>query len=83
MKKYFRCGECGADFNYPIIRFDNGLKVCPACLSFVTDDAWVFFLKRKNWLKRQKLKKDDMKRLFNNFFPVNTKTIFGDDKKEV
>lgn len=83
MKRYFRCGECGADFDHPVIRFDNGLKVCPACLSFITDDAWSLFSIRQKWLKRQVLKNNDMKRLFNELFPVNTKTLFEEDTKEV
>lgn len=82
MKNKFKCGDCGAEFSTPIKRFDNGLKVCPACLSYITDDAWLLFLKRQKWLQRQMLKNNDMKRLFNKLFPVNTKTLFKEDTEE-
>lgn len=79
MKRYFRCGECSADFDHPIIRFDNGLKVCPACLSLITDDALLLFSRRQKYLQRQMLTNNDMKKLFNKLFPIDTKTIFEDE----
>lgn len=79
MKRYFRCGECGADFDHPIIRFDNGLKVCPACLSLITDDALSLFSIRQKYLQRQILTNNGMIRLFDKLFPVDTKTIFEDE----
>lgn len=82
MKRYFRCGECGADFDHPIIRFDNGLKVCPACLSLITDDALSLFSIRQKYLQRQILTNNGMIRLFDKLFPVDTKTIFKGDTEE-
>lgn len=83
MKNKFKCGDCGAEFNIPIKRFDNGLKVCPACLSFITEDAFILIRQKIKWLKRAKSKTATKQDLENLVFPVDTKTIFKDDKKEV
>lgn len=82
MKKKFKCGDCGAEFSVPIERFDNGLKVCPACLSFITEDALVLVRQKTEWLKRAKSKTATKQVLENLVFPVNTKTVFEDDTEE-
>ena len=79
MERHFVCGDCGAKFDYPITRFDNGLKVCPACLSFVTDDAWGLFLQKLKWFKKARLRSDNWEKLSNCVFPVDTKLIFEDE----
>lgn len=83
MKKKFKCGDCGAEFDNPIKRFDIGLKVCPACLSFITEDALVLVRQKTEWLKRAKSKTATKQDLENLVFPVDTKTIFEDELKEV
>lgn len=82
MQRHFKCGECGASFDYPVIRFDNGLKVCPACLHFVTNDALNLFLKRIKYFRKLALKSDNPEELFNTLFPIDTKIIFKDDTEE-
>lgn len=79
MKNTFKCGDCGAEFNTPIKRFDNGLKVCPACLSFITENALTLVRQKTEWLKRAKSKTTTKQDLENLGFPVDTKTIFKDD----
>lgn len=83
MKNIFKCGDCGAVFSTPIKRFDNGLKVCPACLSFITEDALTLVRQKTKWLKRVKSKTATKQDLENLVFPVDTKTIFEDEQKEV
>lgn len=83
MKNKFKCGDCGAEFNIPIKRFDNGLKVCPACLSFITEDAFKLVRQKTEWLKRAESKTATKQDLENLVFPVDTKTIFEDELKEV
>lgn len=83
MKNIFKCGDCGAGFSTPIKRFDNGLKVCPACLSFITEDALTLVRQKTKWLKRVKSKTATKQDLENLVFPVDTKTIFEDEQKEV
>lgn len=82
MERYFICGDCGAKFYHPITRFDNGLKVCPACLSFVTDDAWVLFLQKLKWLKKARIRSDNWEKLSNYVFPIDTKLIFDECTEE-
>lgn len=82
MQKHFECGNCGARFDFPIIRFDNGLKVCPACLSFITEDALSLVSKKIQWFKKSRLKNDDWEELSNRIFPVDTKFIIEDCVKE-
>lgn len=79
MKNIFKCGDCGAEFSTPIKRFDNGLKVCPACLSFITEDAFILVRQKTEWLKRAKSKTATKQDLKNLVFPVDTKTIFEDE----
>lgn len=79
MKNIFKCGDCGAEFSTPIKRFDNGLKVCPACLSFITEDAFTLVRQKTEWLKRANSKTTTKQDLENLVFPVDTKTIFEDD----
>lgn len=76
MKKKFKCGDCGAEFDNPIKRFDTGLKVCPACLSFITKDALLLVRQKTEWLKRAKAKPATKQYLENLAFPVNTKKVF-------
>lgn len=83
MRKHFVCGDCGANFDYPVVRFDNGLKVCPACLSYVTEDAWALFLKKIKWFRKQILKNNNTKKLFDSIFPIYTKLIFDECTEEV
>lgn len=79
MKNKFKCGDCGAEFSTPIKRFDNGLKVCPACLSFITEDALTLARQKTEWLKRTKSKTATKQDLENLVFPIDTKTIFEDE----
>ena len=79
MKNKFKCGDCSAEFSTPIKRFDNGLKVCPACLSFITEDAFTLVRQKTEWLKRAKSKTATKQDLENLVFPVDTKTIFEDE----
>lgn len=79
MKNIFKCGDCGAEFNTPIKRFDNGLKVCPACLSFITEDAFKLARQKTEWLKKANSKTATKQDLENLVFPVDTKTIFEDE----
>lgn len=76
MKKKFKCGDCGAEFDNPIKRFDTGLKVCPACLSFITEDALSLVRRKTEWLKKIKAKKANKQYLENLAFPINTKKVF-------
>ena len=79
MKNKFKCGNCGAEFSTTIKRFNNGLKVCPACLSFITEDAFILVRQKTEWLKRAKSKTATKQDLENLVFPVDTKTIFKDE----
>ena len=79
MKNKFKCGNCVAEFSTPIKRFNNGLKVCPACLSFITEDAFILVRQKTEWLKRAKSKTATKQDLENLVFPVDTKTIFKDE----
>ena len=79
MKNKFKCGNCGAEFSTPIKRFDNGLKVCPACLSFITEDAFILVRQKTEWLKRTKYKTTTKQDLKNLVCPIDTKTIFKDE----
>lgn len=83
MQRHFVCGDCGANFDYPIIRFDNGLKVCPACLSSVTEDAWNLFLQKIKWFRKQILKNNNAEELLDLIFPIYTKLIFDEYTEEV
>lgn len=79
MPKNFYCDECTATFNYPVIRFDSDEKVCPACLSKLTEDAWELYLQKTNWYKRQKAVYPNPEELLPLIFPVHTKTSFENE----
>lgn len=83
MERRFICRDCGAKFDYPIVRFDNGLKACPACLSFITDGAWILFLQKLKWFKKARLRSDNWEKLSSYVFPIDTKLILDECTKEV